>query len=323
MAAHVRGGGNRPINAPDTIVALSSGAPPAAIAVVRISGPQALAATRVLAGTLPPARQARLRILRASDDSVLDQALVLIFPGPDTATGEDLAELHLHGGRAIVEAVLGAVTADESVRLAEPGEFTRRALTNGRIDLGQAEGLADLLMAESEQHRRSAQAMAGGWLRRQVEGWGQEVAAIAASVEAQIEFAEEGDLAIRADHGIATRLSKLIETLSELLACPRVERLRDGICVVIAGPPNTGKSSLINALAQRDVAIVDASAGTTRDRIEAPVRRAGVAYLLVDTAGLRDTGDSVEAAGIDIAQQSLRTADVLLWTGDDPPPSIQ
>lgn len=307
----------------DTIFALSSGQPPAAIAVVRISGPDAFAAVERLAGTAPIPRRASLRTLRTGEMH-LDRALVLIFPGPETATGEDLAELHLHGGRAVVRAVEAVLAAMPGLRAAEAGEFTRRALTNGRIDLTEAEGLADLLAAETEAQRRAALRAAEGGIRQRVEAWTTRTLQLSAAIEASLDHVDEADVAMeeellaRAGRG-ASLLAQEIETV---LDQPAVERLHDGIRVVLAGSPNTGKSTLLNALAEREAAIVSPLAGTTRDRIEVPVMRNGLAYLLTDTAGLHDApADIVEQIGIDRAQQSLAQADLILWLDDEPPPS--
>jgi len=309
----------------ETIFAVSSGAPPAAIAVLRLSGPAAFRAAEALSGALPPSRTAAVRKLcDPATGALLDRALVLVFPGARSATGEDLAELHLHGGRAVVRAVEAVLTAMPGLRPAEPGEFTRRALANGRIDLTEAEGLGDLLMAETEAQRRAALLSAEGGLRQRVAGWTHALLGLSAAIEALLDHGDEDDVASGAEslatlqHG-ATVLANEIDIL---LAQPPVERLRDGIRVVLAGPPNAGKSTLLNAMADRDAAIVSPVAGTTRDRIEVPVVRNGIAWLLIDTAGLAEaTADAVEAIGIERAQQAIAAADVVLWLGDDAPPA--
>ncbi|MEG3181664.1 tRNA uridine-5-carboxymethylaminomethyl(34) synthesis GTPase MnmE [Sphingomonas sp. LT1P40] len=304
----------------DTIFALSSGQPPAAIGVMRISGPHAFAAVERLTGKLPPARRASLRTV--CDGDILDRALVLIFPGPSTATGEDLAELHLHGGRAVVRAVEAALSAIPGLRPAEAGEFTRRALFHGQIDLTEAEGLGDLLAAETESQRRAAMRAAGGGIRRQVETWAQRALQLSATVEALLDHGDEADVTSEADAigVVGERAAALSGEIETIVAQPGVERLRDGIRVVLAGAPNTGKSTLLNALADRDAAIVSPLAGTTRDRIEAPVMRGGIAYLLTDTAGLHDApADIVEQIGIDRARQAVVEADIVLWLDDAPP----
>ncbi|HEX8365642.1 MAG TPA: tRNA uridine-5-carboxymethylaminomethyl(34) synthesis GTPase MnmE [Allosphingosinicella sp.] len=298
----------------DTIFALSSGAPPAAIAVVRISGPRADAALEALVRELPEPRRAMLARVRHGDDEI-DRALVLRFPGPESATGEDVAELHLHGGRAVVAAVLGALRGLEGLREAEPGEFTRRAFLNGRIDLAEAEGLADLLSAETEAQRRAAQALAGGTLSRQVELWRERILGLAAELEADLDFADEGDVGEGLSPDWRTRAAGAARELERAVAAPPAERLRDGVRVAIAGPPNAGKSSLLNALIQREAAITSASPGTTRDLIEAPVAIAGLPFVLIDTAGLRASDDAIESVGVDRARSAIAQADLVLWLG--------
>jgi tRNA modification GTPase len=299
---------------PDTIFALSSGALPAAIAVVRISGPAGGDALRQLAGALPEPRRATLRTLRAQDGQALDQALILWFPGPASATGEDLAELHLHGGRAVAAAVLAALAACPGCRAAEPGAFTRRAFANGRIDLAEAEGLADLLAAETESARKQALRMAEGGLSREIETVRRRLLELAARAEAVLEFGDDGD-DVGADPGFAADLERLIADLEAALSLPPAERLRDGFRVVVAGPPNAGKSSLINAMAGRDAAIASPEPGTTRDLIEVPLALDGIALILIDSAGLRDSDHVVERIGIDRAERALAGADLVLWLG--------
>ncbi|HEX8308392.1 MAG TPA: tRNA uridine-5-carboxymethylaminomethyl(34) synthesis GTPase MnmE [Allosphingosinicella sp.] len=299
----------------DTIFALSSGSPPAALAVVRISGPNAESALCALAGKLPQERVATLATLRWRGEP-LDRALVLRFPGPHSATGEDVAELHLHGGRAVVAAVLGALAAQEGLRPAEPGEFTRRAFENGRIDLAEAEGLADLLAAETESQRRAALAVAGGAISRKLEAWRHRLLGLAASLEACLDFSDEGEVGEAWPAGWADGVDSLAAEMQAVVDQPPAERLRDGLRVVISGPPNAGKSSLLNALARREAAITSAQAGTTRDLIEAPTALAGMPFLLIDTAGLRDSSDEVESIGVGRARSSLASADLILWLGD-------
>ncbi len=305
--------GRSPEALTDTIFALSSGAPPAGVAVVRISGPGARSALKSLARSVPSPRQATLRTLRWQGET-LDRALTLFFPGPASATGEDVAELHLHGGRAIVAAVRAALAAMPCLREAAPGEFTRRAFENGRIDLAEAEGLADLVEAETETQRRAALALAGGMLSRQVEAWRERVLMLAARVEAALDFGDEDDVGDPLA-GMNEEIAALRDEIAVWLARPPVERLKEGIRVVIAGPPNAGKSSLFNALIGREAAIVAATPGTTRDLIEAPVAIGGTAFLLIDTAGLRETADAIEAIGVDRARLSGNTADIVLWLG--------
>ena len=300
----------------DTIYALSSGAPPAAIAIVRISGPQAAAALTALTGRVPRPRHAtRARVRHPVRGDMLDHALALFFDAPATATGEDIAELHLHGGRAVVTSVEDALAGLPGLRRADAGEFTRRAFNNGRLDLAEAEGLADLLAAETEAQRRSALAMAEGALSRHVEGWRLRLLDLAAEVEAAIDFSDEGEVGEDVPEAWRERALRLAADMAALLAQPPVERLKDGVRIVIAGPPNSGKSSLINYLADRDVAIISPVAGTTRDVLEAPVTIQGLPLLLIDTAGLRDTEDAVESIGVDRARAHADSADLLLWLG--------
>jgi tRNA modification GTPase len=307
----------------DTIFAVSSGQPPAALVVMRISGPDAALVAERLAGGVPEPRRAVVRTLRDSaDGSELDRGLVLWFPGPKTATGEDLLELHLHGGRATIAAVVRVLEQMPGLRGAEPGEFTRRALASGRIDLSEAEGLGDLLMAETEAQRRVALASAEGAVRRRVRDWQEALLGVSAQVEVLLDHADEGDVDEAAlMPRIRAAIDALVSDLRAALAATPVERIRDGIRVVLAGPPNSGKSTLFNALVDRDAAIVSPIAGTTRDRIEAPVARGGVAYLLVDTAGLAEaTDDPIEALGIDRSRTAIEEADILLWLGEEAPP---
>ena len=304
----------------DTIYALSSGAPPAGIGVIRISGPLAGEALSRMANGLPPPRSPRLRILRNGEGAALDQALVMWFAGPNTATGEDLAEIHCHGGRAVVAALLAALSSIDGLREAEPGEFTRRAFSNGRIDLAEAEGLADLLSAETELQRRGALLAAGGDLSRRIEGWRDRVLGLAASIEAVIDFADEDDVSLPAS--FSRELDELIGEIRAASQRPATERLRDGIRVVLAGPPNAGKSSLFNALLSDDAAIVTSEAGTTRDVLERPVSIGGVPLVLVDTAGMRDSGaGAIEEMGIERARKEVANGHIVLWLGapDDLP----
>ena len=301
----------------DTIFALSSGAPPAGIAVVRVSGERAGGALAALAGGTAPPRRAVTRTLRSPDGVVLDRTLVLWLPGPDTATGEDVAEFHLHGGRAVVAAVEAALEGLEGLRKAEPGEFTRRAFANGRIDLAEAEGLADLLAAETELQRRSAIAMAEGTLSRLVAGWRDRALALSARVEAALDFSDEDDIvALPEDFGQA--VTALAGELADWLDRPRAELLREGFRVVLAGPPNAGKSTLFNALLEREAAITASTAGTTRDVLERSVALAGIPFTFIDTAGLREgSADAIEAIGIDRARAQFARADLVLWLGPE------
>ena len=297
-----------------TIYALSSGALPAGIAVVRVSGPDAITALERIAGSAPPTRQASLRTLRAADGQVIDRALVIAFPGPGSATGEDLAEFHVHGGPALVAALLAALGAVPGLRPATVGEFTRRAFDAGRLDLTQAEGLADLVEAETAAQHRAALAQSGGALRARATAWRETILDLRADAEAALDFAEaEDDVAERLGPADDAQLNRLIAEIEAALAdAPRGDRLRDGLTIVVSGPPNVGKSSLVNALAQRDVALVSPVAGTTRDTIETRLDLGGVLVTLVDTAGLRDTDDPLEAAGIARARARAAAADLVL-----------
>lgn len=305
----------------DTIFALSSGAPPAAIAVIRISGSAAGSALERLAGKLPVPRRAVVAAVRDAEGSVLDRAMVLWLPGPGTATGEDSAELHLHGGRAVVTAVEAALDALPGLRRAEPGEFTRRAFANGRIDLAEAEGLADLLSAETELQRRSALAMAGGELSRLVADWRTRVLALSAAIEAALDFAGDDDISedsATVPRDVTQGCATLSDELAGWLARPRAEPLREGFRVVLAGPPNAGKSTLFNALVEDEAAITAAEPGTTRDVLVRGVAIGGVPFVFVDTAGLRDEGvGAIEQIGIARARAEAERADLVLWLGPE------
>jgi tRNA modification GTPase len=247
------------------------------------------------------------------DGSLIDEALVLRFDGPNSSTGEDIVEYQCHGGRATVDALISALLVQPGLRMALPGEFTRRALANGRIDLTEAEGLADLLTAETELQRRTAMTRAGGGLRRQLEDWRSRLLGLAAQAEVAIDYAGEEDGDAGAD--LRPAVGSLAAEMGRLLKSPRIEPLRDGIRVVVAGPPNAGKSSLVNALSQGEKAIVTHIPGTTRDVIEVPISIDGVPFVLVDTAGLRESDDVVESIGIDRARGEAERADLLLWLG--------
>jgi len=297
----------------ETIFALSSGRPPAAVSVIRVSGPDAHEAARRIAGTLPEARTAAVRELRRpGTGELLDEALVLRFDGPASATGEDVVEFQCHGGRAVVDSILSALGSVGDLREAQPGEFTRRAFENGRIDLTEAEGLADLIEAETDSQRKAALAMAEGGLRKQIDSWRQQLLDLSAHAEQAIDY-DEDDLGT--DPQLAQSCNALAAELQEWLDRPRAEPLKDGVRVVVAGPPNTGKSSLINAIIGEERAIVTDIPGTTRDHIEVPIAISGVPILLTDTAGLRDTADVVEAMGVARASALVQAADVLLWLG--------
>jgi len=255
--------------------------------------------------------------LRAPPDGeLIDRALVLRFDGPGSSTGENIVEYHCHGGRGVVEALLGVLTSLPGMRLAEPGEFTRRAFANGRIDLTEAEGLADLLEAETQAQRKAALFAAEGGIRRQVAQWSAAVIGLSAQAEAAIDYVGDEDETALDLSQLQAEAGRVASELEDWLAKPRVERLKDGVRVVAAGPPNTGKSSLINALCESDRAIVTEIAGTTRDVIEIPISHLGLPFLLIDTAGMRETGDVVERIGVEKAEAEARRSDILLWLGD-------
>lgn len=301
----------------DTVFALSSGLPPAGIAVVRVSGPAAAPAIATITGRIPTPRRATRAVFRNTAGDVLDNGLVLWFPGPNTATGEDLAELHLHGGRAVVAAVEAALATLPGLRRAEPGEFTRRAFANGRIDLAEAEGLADLLEAETEIQRRAAVELAGGALSRRVEGWRDHVLLLSAQLEAVLDFDDEGDVAAL-PATFLREIAILADQIDAALGAPAAETLREGYRVALAGPPNAGKSTLFNALVESEAAITAPLAGTTRDVLVRPVALAGIPFSFVDMAGLRDSGaDVVEDIGIERAQAEIARADLVLWLGPE------
>ena len=300
----------------DTIVALASGRLPSAVAVVRISGPAAWNAVAVLLRSpLPPPRRLSLRQLWTPEGGkLLDIALVVVFPPPATATGEPVAELHLHGGIAVVDDVLTALIVQPGVRLAEAGEFTRRAFDNYRLDLTQVEGLAYLIAAETTTQRQQALALTGGALRQLADHWREQIIAVLAEAEAGLDFAEdEADVADRLVETSSEKLGAIAVALDQLIAdAGRAARIRDGLTIVISGAPNVGKSSLVNALVMRDAAIVTAIPGTTRDLVEVPISLEGIAVVIIDTAGLRDTDDPIEIEGIRRAQARAVDADLVL-----------
>ena len=298
----------------DTIFALSSGRPPAAVSLIRVSGPAAHDAGRRIAGSLPEPRLAAVRELRnPSSGELLDQGLVLRFDSPASSTAEDIVEFHCHGGRAVVDAMLRALAGIDGLREAQPGEFTRRAFENGRIDLTEAEGLADLIEAETQSQRKAALAVAEGGLRHHLERWQDRLLGLSAEVERAIDYDEDEE---SVDSGVVRDCAALAAELRQWLERPRAEPLKQGIRVVAAGPPNAGKSSLINAIAGEERAIVTDIPGTTRDHIEVPLALGGVPVVLTDTAGLRESGDAIEAIGVARATALMEAADVLLWLGD-------
>jgi tRNA modification GTPase len=297
----------------DTIVAPASGPGRAAIAVIRISGPRTRDVLEALCGGVPPARRASLRDIGVP---VIDRGLVLWFPGPASFTGEDMAELHVHGSRAVIRAAIDAVLSLAGTRLAEPGEFARRAFETGKLDLTEVEGLADLVQAETEAQRRQALAQSQGALRALYESWRDELLRAQALIEAGLDFADEGDVIADVSLKADAIVGDLHAAIARHLAERGGELLRDGLRVVIAGPPNAGKSSLLNALAKRDVAIVSEEAGTTRDVIEVHLDLGGVPVMLIDTAGLREAEGRVEAEGIKRALARAGDADLVLWLVD-------
>jgi len=249
---------------------------------------------------------------------LLDSALCLWFPGPHSATGEDLAEIHCHGGRAVIRAIEAALEQIDGLRRAEPGEFTRRSFTHGKMDLAEAEGLSDLLFAETELQRKAAVRNAGGGLSRKVDEWQQGILQLSAQVEAELDFSDEDDVTPAQASMIQHAVRSLVEDIRDLLQRPRAEKLRDGIRVVLGGPPNSGKSTLLNALVEREAAIVSDIAGTTRDVIEVPIALGGIPFLFIDTAGVRESGaETIEQIGIDRAHQQFAAADIILWLGEE------
>ncbi len=295
----------------ETIFAPASGAGAAAIAVLRLSGAETGAVLRAVAGRQPPPRHASLRRLRNAAGETLDHALVLWLPGPASYTGEDSAELHLHGGRAVVAAVADALAA-AGARPAEPGEFTRRAFLNGKLDLVAAEAVADLVAAETEAQRRQALRQLEGALGDLYRSWSARLLALMAGEEALIDFPDEDLPPALAAAAAAERAALAADIAAHLADSHRGERLREGLVFAVTGPPNVGKSSLVNALAGRDVAIVSALPGTTRDALETRLILGGVPVTLVDTAGLRETADPIEAEGVRRARAHAAAADLVL-----------
>lgn len=307
--------------ATDTIYALASGAGVAGIAVVRVSGPRARFVLETMVGTVPP-RVARVRSIRSRTGDAIDRGLVLWFPAPGSFTGEDVVEFHVHGSRAVARALFAALSA-LGARLAEPGEFTRRAHLNGRMDLTAVEGLADLLAAETEAQRRLALRVAGGELGVRLEAARATAIRCLAWIEADLDFADEADVPGSVVDRAFEDIAGLERTLGALVAdAEATRRVREGVEVVIAGPPNAGKSSLLNALARREVAIVSEEAGTTRDVLEVRLDLGGMAVTLVDTAGLREAEGAVERLGIERARRRAGDADLVLWLerADTPAP---
>ncbi|RWO39018.1 MAG: tRNA uridine-5-carboxymethylaminomethyl(34) synthesis GTPase MnmE [Mesorhizobium sp.] len=301
----------------DSIVALSSGRLPAGVAVIRISGPQTRFVVETIAGAKVKDRAAVLRKFRGPDGTVLDNGLVVLFPGPASFTGEDVAEFHVHGGRAVVARMLETITGFDGVRHAEPGEFTRRAFLNGKVDLIETEALADLVNAETEAQRRFAVQNAEGVQSELYLGWRRRLIHARAMIEAEIDFADEDDVPGSVSDTVWSDARTMIDEIDRHVAGFRAaEIIRDGFEVVILGAPNAGKSSLFNALARRDAAIVTDEPGTTRDLLEVTLELQGLRVRLIDTAGLRDAPGKVEAIGIEKAKAKAHGADLLLLLQD-------
>src|SRR3954464_3021641 len=302
-----------------TIFALSSGRPPSAISLVRVSGRQAGALLASLAGKIPAPRVATRVTLRDADQQPIDDAVVLWFPGPASATGEDVAEFHVHGGRAVLAAVFAALSAFAEVRAAESGEFTRRAFENGKLDLTEAEALDDLIHADTERQRRQALRQLKGLLGDKAREWRNQIIEASALIEAGIDFSDERDVPAELIAPALSKVRTLLGEIEEVLALQaRSERLREGMVVAIAGPPNVGKSTLMNQLARREVAIVSPHAGTTRDVIEVQLDLDGYPVTVIDTAGIRETDDPVEQEGVRRARARAAEADLVLWLADAP-----
>src|SRR5215203_1476019 len=307
-----------------TIFALSSGRLPSAIALVRVSGPQAGKIVTALAGKLPSPRMATRALLRDVGQRPIDDAVVLWFPSPASATGEDVAEFHVHGGRAVLAALFTALAALEDVRPAEPGEFTRRAFENGKLDLTEAEGLDDLIHADTDRQRRQALRQLKGLLGDRARDWRVRIIEASALIEAGIDFSDEGDVPAELIAPALAKVKALRNEIEEVLAAQgQTERLRDGLVVAIAGPPNVGKSTLMNQLARREVAIVSPHAGTTRDVIEVQLDLDGYPVTVIDTAGIRETDDPVEQEGVRRARARAADADLVLWLADLSPMAVQ
>lgn len=300
-----------------TIYALASGRLPSAIAIVRLSGSKASVALEVLCGRLPAPRVATLATLRAPDGQAIDESVALWFPGPHSATGEDVAEFQIHGGRAVIAALFDALSQIEGLRPAEPGEFTRRAFENGKLDLTEAEGLDDLIHADTDRQRRQALRQLNGLLGQKADDWRKQIIDACALIEAGIDFSDEGDVPQELQAHALRKVAALKSDIEITLGAQgRSERLREGLIVAIAGPPNAGKSTLLNRLAKRDVAIVSPHAGTTRDVIEVHLDLEGYPVTLLDTAGVRETDDPVEQEGVRRARERAKNADLVLWLVD-------
>ncbi|MDE2227601.1 MAG: tRNA uridine-5-carboxymethylaminomethyl(34) synthesis GTPase MnmE [Alphaproteobacteria bacterium] len=306
----------------DTIYAFATAPGRAGVAMLRLSGPHAGAALRALAGRLPAPRRVLVTPFKdPRSGEIIDKGIALYFPAPKSLTGEDVAELHVHGGRAVAAALIDALAAMPGLRLAEPGEFSRRAFLNGKLDLTEAEGIADLVAAETAAQRRQALRQMAGEAGRLYEAWRTRLLKAQARVEAEIDFPDEG-LPPALAAAVAAELAEIHGEIAAFLADGRRgERLREGLAITILGPPNAGKSSLLNALARRDVAITAATAGTTRDVIEVALDLGGYPVTLADTAGLRAAGDAIEEEGVRRAQARAQSADLKLVVVDATKPA--
>ncbi|OYR11983.1 tRNA uridine-5-carboxymethylaminomethyl(34) synthesis GTPase MnmE [Brucella grignonensis] len=301
----------------DTIFALSSGRLPSGVAVVRISGPQVRFVIETIIGKMIEPRYAAYKTFRTRNGDAIDRGLALFFPGPNSFTGEDCAEFHLHGGIAVVEKLLEELGSFPNCRIAEAGEFTRRAFTNGKMDLTIAEGLADLIAAETEGQRRLALQVASGAQRQLYTEWRQRLVRARALIEAELDFADESDVPGSVSGQVWEQLKGLQgEIARHIESGKRAAMLRDGLHVVIAGAPNAGKSSLLNFLAGREIAIISEEAGTTRDLLEVKLNLGGIPVYVTDTAGLRETTSKVEKIGIDRARERAAEADLVLLLED-------
>lgn len=301
----------------DSIVALSSGKLPAGVAVVRLSGSRTRFAVETIAGKSAPERTASLQKLRQADGSLIDTGLVFFFAGPRSFTGEDVAEFQVHGGKAVVSALLQALTAIDGIRHAEPGEFTRRAFLNGKLDLVETEALADLINAETESQRRFALLNSGGAQSELYEGWRRQLIHARAMIEAEIDFADEDDIPGSVSEAVWSDMRKLSSDIATHIGGFHAgEIIREGFDVVILGAPNAGKSSLFNALAKREAAIVSDEPGTTRDLIEVALDLHGLKVRLTDTAGLREQAGTVEGIGIKRARERAESADLIVLLQD-------